>query len=50
MLPVDIRKQSSTFGQSESVILSSKNNKQFWIPPGFAHGFLVLSENAENRI
>jgi len=44
---VDIRKQSSTFGQSESVILSSKNNKQFWIPPGFAHGFLVLSEDAE---
>ena len=46
-IAVDIRKQSSTFGQSESVVLSSKNNKQFWIPPGFAHGFLVLSKNAE---
>ena len=44
---VDVRKGSSTFGQYVSVILSSKNKKQFWIPPGFAHGFLVLSEYAD---
>ena len=41
---VDIRKDSKTFGEWESVILSDKNKKQFWIPPGFAHGFLVLSD------
>jgi len=44
---VDIRKESSTFGQWESVILSEENKTQFWIPPGFAHGFLVLSEIAD---
>ena len=37
---VDIRRDSKTFGEWESVILSDKNKKQFWIPPGFAHGFL----------
>jgi len=44
---VDIRRESSTFGQWESIILSEKNKKQVWIPPGFAHGFLVLSESAD---
>lgn len=44
---VDIRKKSPTFGQSESVILSGDNKLQFWIPPGFAHGFLVLSDFAD---
>jgi dTDP-4-dehydrorhamnose 3,5-epimerase len=44
---VDIRKKSATFGQWVGVILSSENKKQMWIPEGFAHGFLVLSEKAE---
>ena len=43
---VDIRKDSKTFGQWKSVILSSENKTQFWIPPGFAHGFVVLSDFA----
>ena len=44
---VDIRKDSSTFGHWESVILSEENKKQFWVPPGFAHGFVVLSDIAD---
>ena len=44
---VDIRKSSSTFGQWVGVELSEENHKQLWIPPGFAHGFLVTSESAE---
>ena len=40
---VDLRKESPTFGDWESVVLSEDNKKQFWVPPGFAHGFLVLS-------
>jgi len=44
---VDIRKSSSTFGQWISEILSEENKKQLWIPEGFAHGFLTLSETAE---
>jgi len=44
---VDIRENSKTFGQWESVILSEENKKQFWVPPGFAHGFVVLSEIAD---
>ena len=44
---VDIREGSSTFGQWEAVILSEENKIQFWVPPGFAHGFLVLSETAD---
>lgn len=44
---VDIRKISSTFGQWVGEILSAENKKQLWIPEGFAHGFLVLSESAE---
>jgi dTDP-4-dehydrorhamnose 3,5-epimerase len=43
----DIRPHSETFGQSTSIILSAENKKQLWVPPGFAHGFLVLSEFAD---
>jgi dTDP-4-dehydrorhamnose 3,5-epimerase len=43
---VDIRPESVTFGQHVSVLLSSENQKQFFVPRGFAHGFLVLSETA----
>lgn len=43
---VDIRKDSPTFGQYESVVLSGKNKKQFFVPRGFAHGFVVLSDFA----
>jgi dTDP-4-dehydrorhamnose 3,5-epimerase len=44
---VDIRKSSPTFGQWTGCLLSAENKKQLWVPPGFAHGFLVLSETAE---
>ena len=44
---VDIRKDSSTYGKWAGVELSAQNHKQLWIPPGLAHGFLVLSEAAE---
>lgn len=44
---VDIRKNAPTFGQWVGEILSAENKKQFWVPPGFAHGFLVLSETAD---
>jgi dTDP-4-dehydrorhamnose 3,5-epimerase len=44
---VDIRKGSPTFGQWVGEILSADNKKQLWIPPGFAHGFLTLSDTAE---
>jgi dTDP-4-dehydrorhamnose 3,5-epimerase len=43
---VDIRPQSKTYGAHVAVVLSAKNNKQLFIPRGFAHGFLVLSDNA----
>ncbi len=43
----DIRQGSPTFGQWVGDILSADNRKQLWIPPGFAHGFVVLSDNAE---
>ena len=44
---VDLRKESPTFGQWYGVLLSEENKKQFFIPKGFAHGFLVLSDYAE---
>ncbi|MES2501053.1 MAG: dTDP-4-dehydrorhamnose 3,5-epimerase [Pseudomonadota bacterium] len=44
---VDLRVSSPTFGKWESTILSAENKRQMWIPPGFAHGFLVLSDTAE---
>lgn len=43
---VDLRKGSPTYGKYEGVILTEDNNKQFYIPEGFAHGFLVLSDEA----
>ncbi len=45
-LVVDVRLRSATFGKWEAVQLSSENRRQFYIPPGFAHGFLVLSDSA----
>ncbi len=44
---VDIRRSSATFGRSVGVTLSAENRHMLWIPPGFAHGFLVLSASAE---
>ncbi len=44
---VDLRQGSPTFGQWEAVILSEENKTQFWVPPGFAHGFVVLSDSAD---
>ncbi|OQW90187.1 MAG: dTDP-4-dehydrorhamnose 3,5-epimerase [Rhodoferax ferrireducens] len=44
---VDIRKSSPTFGKWEGVMLSAENKRQLWVPPGFAHGFLVTSDSAE---
>jgi dTDP-4-dehydrorhamnose 3,5-epimerase len=44
---VDLRKSSPTYGKWVGVELSAENHKQLWIPPGFAHGFLVLSSTAE---
>lgn len=46
-IAVDIRKSSPTFGKWISEILSASNKKQIWIPEGFAHGFLTLSDTAE---
>ena len=44
---VDIRKSSATFGQWVGVELNEDNHKQLWVPPGFAHGFVVLSDSAD---
>jgi dTDP-4-dehydrorhamnose 3,5-epimerase len=44
---VDLRRQSCTFGQWVGVVLSAENKRQLWVPPGFAHGFLVLQEGTE---
>jgi len=42
---VDIRKKSPTYGQWNSIVLSEENKTMFWVPPGFAHGFLTLENN-----
>lgn len=44
---VDIRQSSPTFGKWVSVLLTAENHRQVWVPPGFAHGFVVLSETAD---
>ncbi|RNF48812.1 dTDP-4-dehydrorhamnose 3,5-epimerase [Marinomonas hwangdonensis] len=44
---VDIRRGSPTYGQWAGVILSEENKRQFWVPPGLAHGFVVLSDVAD---
>ena len=44
---VDIRRQSATFGKWVGVHLSAENKRQLWVPPGFAHGFVVLKDNTE---
>lgn len=45
---VDLRRNSTTFGKWVGAILSAENKRQLWVPEGFAHGFLVLSEYAES--
>jgi dTDP-4-dehydrorhamnose 3,5-epimerase len=44
---VDLRRSSATFGQWDGAELSEENNRQLWIPPGFGHGFVVLSDSAD---
>jgi dTDP-4-dehydrorhamnose 3,5-epimerase len=44
---VDLRRSSPTFGRSLGLVLSAENRRMLWVPPGFAHGFLVLSESAD---
>ena len=44
---VDLRRSHSSFGRSVGMVLSAANRRMLWIPPGFAHGFVVLSESAE---
>src|SRR5260221_1700045 len=44
---VDLRRSSPAFGRSFGVVLSAANHRMLWIPPGFAHGFVVMSESAE---
>jgi dTDP-4-dehydrorhamnose 3,5-epimerase len=44
---VDLRRSSPNFGKWDGVLLSAENKRQLWIPPGFAHGFLVTSDSAE---
>ena len=46
-IAVDLRRSSATFGKWTGAVLSADNKRQFWVPEGFAHGFLVLSESAE---
>jgi dTDP-4-dehydrorhamnose 3,5-epimerase len=44
---VDVRRNSATFGKWVGVVLSGENKRQLWVPPGFAHGFLVLKDGTE---
>ena len=44
---IDLRKKSKTFGKIDCVMLSEKKNQQIWIPPGFGHGFLTLTNNVK---
>jgi dTDP-4-dehydrorhamnose 3,5-epimerase len=44
---VDLRRSSPTFGRSVGLTLSAADRRMLWVPPGFAHGFLALSEHAE---
>jgi len=44
---IDLRKDSETYGKWDGLVLSSENHKQFWVPPGFAHGFLVLEDSTD---
>ena len=44
---VDLRRSSPNFGRWDGIELTADNHRQLWVPPGFAHGFLVLSENAD---
>ncbi len=44
---VDLRRSSATFGKAVAVELSAQNKRQMWIPPGFAHGFVVTSDSAD---
>ncbi|MDP1957495.1 MAG: dTDP-4-dehydrorhamnose 3,5-epimerase, partial [Rhodocyclaceae bacterium] len=44
---VDLRRSSPTFGRWAGVVLSAENQRMFWVPPGCAHGFLTLTENAD---
>jgi len=44
---VDLRESSPTFGQWVGAVLTAENRKQLWVPPGFAHGFYVLSDSAD---
>tara|TARA_B110000196_G_scaffold87258_2_gene75677 strand:+ start:321 stop:905 length:585 start_codon:yes stop_codon:yes gene_type:complete len=44
---LDINPESPTYGQHEAVILNEDNHRQFWVPPGYAHGFIVLSDTAD---
>ena len=44
---VDLRRSSPTFGRAVGVVLSEDNKRMLWVPPGFAHGFLVTSESAD---
>ena len=44
---VDLRRDSPAFGRWEGTVLSAENKRQLWVPPGFAHGFYVMSESAE---
>jgi len=44
---VDLRRSSATFGKALGIVLSAVNRRMLWIPPGFAHGFLVISDAAE---